>query len=437
MSTAHSQSAVDLSDDISVVDNNILLPRTPFKHTLESLSSIFTDVDPAYLATIISHQFFAEDLRRLDGSSNCLEITDTNHCDCDDHARHLLNSVISPLCIYFTILSTFYNEEPSIPQVFFQYLKELQHIAAEFEWEAVFEYHTIFFNRCVDAMREYHDFSAWGVPDIPLMSFYIRDKAPRTDVFGSDDTQTLFPIREEAEEEYGSPPRSDRSSPQRALTVILRRTLDTCVDDWNDLQFVSHMQYTIDDSLDLCNVPLGNPGEPFGALETVCLEYSVNAGDSNQTISVSDIAERFLSYEGDDYPYLTVIRFKDHCEAMDRAWNRGMAARPTEVHCAPKEIPPQIHFPEKRWTRRTQDNPPHIKRWTISVRSWLKRQVKNLRPPTKRTRHVLASLVRRNLYNRSMDSLGSFRSLDSDVTIKVTPNILRRKSSIMSYKTLL
>jgi len=83
------------------------------------------------------------------------------------------------------------------------------------------------------------------------------------------------------------------------------------------------MQYTIHDRLDLCNLPVGNPGEPFGvrrpnkkyfilahtfqALETVCLEYSVNAGDSNQTISLSDIAERFLSYEGDDYPYLTVI----------------------------------------------------------------------------------------------------------------------------------
>ena len=209
MSTAH-------SDDISVANNEILF-RSPFRHTLESLSSIFTDVDPAYLATIISHQFFAEDLHRLDGGSNCLDSMDTNNCDFDK-AHHLLNSVISPLCIYFTILSTFFNEEPSIPQVFFQYLKELQHIAAEFEWGAVFEYHTIFFNRCVDAMREYHDFSAWGVPDIQLMSFYIRDKATRTNVFGSDDNETLFPIREEAEEEYGSFPGSNRSSPQGALT---------------------------------------------------------------------------------------------------------------------------------------------------------------------------------------------------------------------------
>lgn len=210
MSTAHSKGAVDLSDDIPVADNEILFHRNPFRHTLESLSSIFTDVDPAYLATIMSHQFFAEDLHRLDGSSNSLDSMDTNNCNFDDHvARHLLNSVISPLCVYFTILSTFFNEDPSIPQVFFQYLKELQHIAAEFEWGSVFEYHTIFFNRCVDAMREYHDFSAWGVPDIQLMSFYMRDKA---------DNQTLFSIREEAEEEYGSPLRSNKSSPQRALT---------------------------------------------------------------------------------------------------------------------------------------------------------------------------------------------------------------------------
>ena len=217
MSPAHSKGAVDLSDDISVANNEILL-RSPFRHTLESLSSIFTDVDPAYLATIISHQFFAEDLHRLDGGSNCLDSMDTNNCDFDQ-AHHLLNSVISPLCIYFTILSTFFNEEPSIPQVFFQYLKELQHIAAEFEWGAVFEYHTIFFNRCVDAMREYHDFSAWGVPDIHhLMSFYGRDEATQTNVFGSDDNETLFPIREEAEEEYGSPLRPNRSSPRGALT---------------------------------------------------------------------------------------------------------------------------------------------------------------------------------------------------------------------------
>lgn len=216
MSTAHSQSAVDLSDDI---DNDILFHRNPFRHTLESLSSIFSDVDPAYLATIISHQFFAEDLHRLDGGSNCLDSMDTNSCNFDDQAHYLLNSLISPLCIYFTILSTFFNEEPSIPQVFFQYLKDLQHIAAEFEWGAVFEYHTIFFNRCVDAMREYHDFSAWGVPDIhQLMSFYGRDEATRTNVFGSDDNETLFPIREEAEEEYGSLPGSNRSSPQGALT---------------------------------------------------------------------------------------------------------------------------------------------------------------------------------------------------------------------------
>jgi hypothetical protein len=213
MSTAHSKGAVDLSDDIPVDDDEILFHRSPFRHTLESLSSIFTDVDPAYLDPIISHQFFAGDLHRLDGGSNGLDGMDTNHCNFDDHARHLLNSLISPLCIYFTILSTFFNEEPSIPQVFFQYLKELQHIAAEFEWGAVFEYHAIFFNRCVDAMREYHDFSVWGVPDIQLMSSHIRDKAIRTDVFGSDDNQTLFSIREEAEEKYGSPP-----SPQRPLT---------------------------------------------------------------------------------------------------------------------------------------------------------------------------------------------------------------------------
>ena len=217
MSTAHLKGAVDLSDDIPVANNEILFP-SPFRHSLESLSSIFTDVDPAYLATIISHQFFAEDLHRLDGGSNCLDCMDANNCNIGNQAHHLLNSLISPLCIYFTILSTFFNEEPSIPQVFFQYLKELQHIAAEFEWGAVFEYHTIFFNRCIDAMRECHDFSAWGVPDIQLMSFYIRDKATRTNVSGSEDNETLFPIREEAEEEYRSLPGSNRSLPQGALT---------------------------------------------------------------------------------------------------------------------------------------------------------------------------------------------------------------------------
>ena len=129
--------------------------------------------------------------------------------------------------------------------------------------------------------------------------------------------------------------------------------------------------------------------------------------------------------------------FKDHCESMDRAWKRGIAAWHIEAHCTPKEIPHQVHFSEKPWTRHTQGGLPHIKLWTISVRSWFKRQVKNLQPATTRTRNVLASLVRRNLYKRRMDSLGSFRSLDSDVTIKVTPNILRRKSSIVSYKTLL
>lgn len=113
--------------------------------------------------------------------------------------------------------------------------------------------------------------------------------------------------------------------------------------------------------------------------------------------------------------------FKDHSEAMDRAWKISMAAWPIETHCTLKEIPLQDHFPEKRWTRCPQDGPPHIKRWTSSIRSWLKRKVKNLRPPTTRARNVLASLVRRNLYKRRMDSLGSFRSLDSDVTIKVTP----------------
>ena len=129
--------------------------------------------------------------------------------------------------------------------------------------------------------------------------------------------------------------------------------------------------------------------------------------------------------------------FKDHSEAMDRAWKISMAAWPIETHCTLKEIPLQDHFPEKPWTHFTQDGSPHIKRWTSSIRSWLKRKVKNLRPPTTRARNVLASLVRRNLYKRSMDSLGSFRSLDSDVTIQVTPNILRRKSGIVSYKTLL
>lgn len=83
------------------------------------------------------------------------------------------------------------------------------------------------------------------------------------------------------------------------------------------------MQYSIHDRLDLCNLPVGHAGEPLGvhrpdfkkiilahtfqALETSCQGHSVNAEDSNQTVLVSNTVGRFLSYEGEDYPYLTVI----------------------------------------------------------------------------------------------------------------------------------
>ncbi|KAJ7908927.1 hypothetical protein B0H13DRAFT_1466038, partial [Mycena leptocephala] len=80
-----------------------------------------------------------------------------------------LDSVIIPLHNYFAIVLAHNPEERELPVHFFSYLTHLQILAAEYDWDAVRCYHTLFFNRRAREMEADGDYAAWFTPDLSLL----------------------------------------------------------------------------------------------------------------------------------------------------------------------------------------------------------------------------------------------------------------------------
>ncbi|KNZ81701.1 hypothetical protein J132_10981 [Termitomyces sp. J132] len=144
-----------------------------------SLRTRFPDVETAILATIITHEFKAADLHKLDPTNRDRETAytfngATNQFEVSHRAaKEYKNpfSVLIPLQTYFRILAFHINDAAAM-DTFWAYNEQLLELIAEYEWSAVFAYHSVFFNRRRAEMAA-GDFSQWGRRDNDLLSKHV------------------------------------------------------------------------------------------------------------------------------------------------------------------------------------------------------------------------------------------------------------------------
>ncbi|KAJ7716278.1 hypothetical protein B0H16DRAFT_1476853 [Mycena metata] len=118
-----------------------LLPLNSPAGASPSLQSLFPDIEPACITAVITHDLKASDLYKLG-----MRVKDSE-----------------PTYSLSATAATVY---------FYRYLMHIATLATEYEWPAVFEYHTLFFNRrCNDMLAGEYD--GWGSSDIGLLSSHV------------------------------------------------------------------------------------------------------------------------------------------------------------------------------------------------------------------------------------------------------------------------
>ncbi|KAJ6617981.1 hypothetical protein B0H10DRAFT_1670848, partial [Mycena sp. CBHHK59/15] len=140
-----------------------------------SLCTLFPDIEPACITTVITHELRATDLYKLDPRLNdsepsySLNAAGTFEMNVSKHkAYKTLNSILLPLNTYFGIL-TVHAANRALAAYFHRHTAHIVTLASEYEWAAVLEYHTLFFNRRRGDMLE-GSYTAWGEPDITLLA---------------------------------------------------------------------------------------------------------------------------------------------------------------------------------------------------------------------------------------------------------------------------
>ncbi|KAJ3993524.1 hypothetical protein F5050DRAFT_1546638, partial [Lentinula boryana] len=150
-----------------------------------SLLSLFPKVEAASIMAIITHDFRASNLYKLDSryrdKTKCqilslkgktLELT-TNDSAYREYKS--LNAIAIPLSTYFSILVCHAETSGKVSQIstdFFKYNTHLIKIASEYEWSAVIAYHMAFFNKRRREMQE-GDYSGWGKVNMELRSDHL------------------------------------------------------------------------------------------------------------------------------------------------------------------------------------------------------------------------------------------------------------------------
>ncbi|KAJ7789880.1 hypothetical protein B0H14DRAFT_2942447 [Mycena olivaceomarginata] len=131
-----------------------LLPLNSPAGASPSLRSLFPDIEPACITAVIAHELKASDLYKLDTRVKDSEPTYSLSATCAfemNNSKHKtyknLNSVAFPLHTYFAILTAHLPNRSASSVYFYRYLTHIATLATEYEWPAVFEYHTLFFNR--------------------------------------------------------------------------------------------------------------------------------------------------------------------------------------------------------------------------------------------------------------------------------------------------
>ncbi|KAJ7199682.1 hypothetical protein GGX14DRAFT_467830 [Mycena pura] len=146
---------------------------------LPSLRSLFPDIEPACITAVITHELKASDLYKLDTRvkdsepTYSLSATGTFEMNNSKHKTYKnFNSVAFPLHAYFAILTAHLPNRSASTVYFYRYLTHIATLANEYEWPAVFEYHTLFFNRRRGDMLT-GSYDGWGSSDIGLLSSYV------------------------------------------------------------------------------------------------------------------------------------------------------------------------------------------------------------------------------------------------------------------------
>lgn len=132
-----------------------------------TLHTQFSDVDAAVITAIITHEFKAVDLHKLDPTNRDKKTTytfnsSTNQFEVSHRAAKEYRTpftVLIPLQTYFDIL-VFHANNATATGAFYRYTAHLLKLIAEYEWTAVYDYHTIFFNRRRAEMAA-GDYSQW------------------------------------------------------------------------------------------------------------------------------------------------------------------------------------------------------------------------------------------------------------------------------------
>ncbi|KAG6898533.1 hypothetical protein C0993_006175 [Termitomyces sp. T159_Od127] len=145
-----------------------------------SLRTQFPDVDAAVITAIITHEFKAADLHKLDPTNRDKETAytfngSTNQFEVSHRAAKEYKTpftVLIPLQTYFDILA-FHVNNAAATGAFYRYTAHLLKLIAEYEWSAVYDYHAIFFNRRRAEMAT-GDYSQWGRRDNDLLSEHVH-----------------------------------------------------------------------------------------------------------------------------------------------------------------------------------------------------------------------------------------------------------------------
>ncbi|KAG5717591.1 hypothetical protein E4T56_gene5241 [Termitomyces sp. T112] len=145
-----------------------------------SLRTQFPDVDVAVITAIITHEFKAADLHKLDPTNRDKETAytfkgSTNQFEVSHRAAKEYKTpftVLIPLQTYFDILA-FHVNNAAATGAFYRYTAHLLKLIAEYEWSAVYDYHAIFFNRRRAEIAA-GDYSQWGRRNNDLLSEHVH-----------------------------------------------------------------------------------------------------------------------------------------------------------------------------------------------------------------------------------------------------------------------
>lgn len=150
-----------------------------------SLLRLFPEVEAATIFQIITHEFKAIDLSKLD--SRLRDQAQCGYLEFDDGRLQLRNaeptikdyptpvSVIYLLQIYFRILMVYANPTGKALEVALatnSYAATLLKFSTEFDWHAVLAYHLAFFNRRRRDMLD-GNYASWGVIDSELVNKHL------------------------------------------------------------------------------------------------------------------------------------------------------------------------------------------------------------------------------------------------------------------------